>query len=63
VEHSACGRQAQATRAAHEQRLADRLFERLDLLADRRLRDAQLVGRQREVQPPCGRLEAAQGVK
>ena len=51
-----CGagrRQRQRAMPPLEQRHAERVLERLDLARQRRLRDEQLLGGERERQPPC----------
>jgi len=53
-------RQLHMARAAHEQRRAQLVFQALDLAADGRLGDEQLLRRIAEVQPPGDGLEGAQ---
>src|SRR3546814_20640398 len=50
-EHLARLGQPDAARRAHEQRRADARFERLDRLADRGRRDAEVLGRGRQAPP------------
>ena len=50
-------------RAAHEQRHAEPLLERLHLVADRRLGDVQLLGGVRETCVTGGGLEGAQRIQ
>jgi hypothetical protein len=52
--------QLDLARAAQEQHAADLLLQRLDLAADGRLREAQLVGRGAEREQPRNGLEGAQ---
>ncbi|KAG0930781.1 hypothetical protein G6F31_016941 [Rhizopus arrhizus] len=55
--------QRHAARFAGEQRLAHILFKNADLLADRAVRDAELVGGGREAAQPCRGFEDAQGLQ
>src|SRR3954464_6567986 len=59
VETAFVGR-TQTARLAYEKRDAHRLFEYLDLLAHRRMRDVQLAGRLRDAAEARDGLEAAQ---
>ena len=56
----AVGSDLDVARAAQEERRAELVLEALDLAADRRLRDVQLVGRGVEAEQPRHRLEGAQ---
>lgn len=57
------GRQREAARQAFEQRHAERVLQMADLLRDRALGDADLVGRRAEVQVPRGHLERAERIQ
>jgi len=59
-QQGAVGRQLDMAGAAKEQGRADFLFERLDLAADGRLGEEQLLGRFTKAQPPRDRLEGTQ---
>lgn len=56
-------RQRHLPRAAEEQRLADILLQKLDLVADGRLRHAELLAGAGEAQVPRHRLEDAQRIQ
>ena len=56
----AVGRDLHRAGAAHEQRRAELVFEALDLPADRRLGEVQLVGGGAEAEQPGDRLEGPQ---
>lgn len=55
VKHLARRCQTHTALAAHEQRIAEFLLQQLDLLADRRLRDALLLGGAGKIEVLCGR--------
>ncbi len=57
---AAGGGQLERARAAHEEGATDLAFECCHLPADRRLRQVQLAGGERERQQPRGSLEATQ---
>jgi len=63
MERGARRRQRKRAMPPLEERKPERLLERLDLPRQRRLRQEQLFGGERERQPPPGRLEAAQEVE
>jgi hypothetical protein len=63
VQLLAGARELERPAAALEQRLADLLLERLDLAADRRLRDEQLLRRAGEAQVARRGAETAQQVE
>jgi hypothetical protein len=54
------GRDLDVARAAREELGAELVLEALDLAADRRLRDVQLLRRDAEIERPRDRLEGAQ---
>ena len=63
VKRGARRRQRERAMAALEQRNPERVLQRLDLPRQRRLREEQLLGRERERQAASRRLESAQEVQ
>ena len=63
MERAADRRQRQCAMPPLEQRHAERVFQRLDLARQRRLRDEQLLGGERERQSPSRGLETAEEVE
>ena len=63
MERFAGARQRERAMVSLEQRHAERVLEGLDLPRQRRLRQEELFGGEREGQPPSGRLEAAEEVE